>query len=167
VAVTYLPQRADRAGAHIALFFVADGIGVLAFRFATGWLTAHQSRWRLCLVGLGLVLGAAALLLPPPSNLSLIASGLLGGAGAGIVLTVAFIEIASRSSVSERGSAFAFLNAALACSLLIGSIGVAPLMRSDFAAAIGIGIVAVLASGLVAARTMPATRSPLSGSRPT
>jgi MFS family permease len=155
VAVTYLPQRADRADVDIALFFVADGVGVVLFRFATGWLSTVLSRSRLCLFGLSLMLIAAVLLFVPPSTLSLIASGALGGAGAGMVLTIAFIELAARSTLSQRGSAYAFLSAALAASLLVGSIGVAPLLQSDFTVALAVGVLALLVAVFVTNRALP------------
>ena len=130
VVTAYLPQRAELAGADVGLFFVADGIAVLALRIPSGWLADRiQPRW-LVLTGLLLTAVAIGLLVLPPSTPILVIAGALTGGGAGLVLTPLLVEISRRSTDADRGSAFAMLSAALAGALVLGSIGAAPIIAS-------------------------------------
>jgi MFS family permease len=130
VVTAYLPQRAELAGADVGLFFVADGLAVLALRIPSGWLADRmQPRW-LVLGGLFATAVAIGLLVLPPTTPLLIAAGALTGGGAGLVLTPLLVEISRRSADADRGSAFALLSAALAGALVLGSIGVAPIIAT-------------------------------------
>jgi MFS transporter, DHA1 family, multidrug resistance protein len=130
VVTAYLPQRAELAGADVGLFFVADGIAVLALRIPSGWLADRiQPRW-LVLTGLLLTAVAIGLLVLPPSTPVLVLAGALTGGGAGLVLTPLLVEMSRRSTDADRGSAFAMLSAALAGALVLGSIGAAPIIAS-------------------------------------
>lgn len=151
VVTAYLPQRAEFAGADVGLFFAADGLAVLAFRIPSGWLADRvQPRW-LILVGLSLTAVAIALLVLPPTTPLLIAAGGLTGAGAGLVLTPLLVEMSRRSTDADRGSAFAMLSASLAAALVLGSIGVAPIIESaGFEATILASIAGLVVATLVA-----------------
>ena len=151
VVTAYLPQRAELAGADVGLFFVADGIAVLALRIPSGWLADRiQPRW-LVLAGLLLTAVAIALLVLPVTTAILIVAGALTGAGAGLVLTPLLVEISRRSTDADRGSAFAMFSAALAGALVLGSIGVVPIIASvGFEATILATIVGLVLAAIVA-----------------
>ena len=151
VVTAYLPQRAEFAGADVGLFFAADGLAVLALRIPSGWLADRiQSRW-LILAGL-LVTGVAiGLLVLPPTTPILVLAGVLTGGGAGLVMTPLLVEMSRRSTDADRGSAFAMLSAALAAALVLGSIGVAPIIGSaGFEATILASIAGLVVASLVA-----------------
>ncbi len=151
VVTAYLPQRAELAGADVGLFFVADGIAVLALRIPSGWLADRiQPRW-LVLAGLLATALAIGLLVLPPSTPVLVVAGALTGGGAGLVLTPLLVEISRRSTDADRGSAFAMLSAALAGALVLGSIGAAPIIASaGFEATILATIVGLACAAVVA-----------------
>jgi predicted MFS family arabinose efflux permease len=82
----------------------------------------------------------------------LIASGLLGGVGGGLVMTPILVELSRRSGDADRGSAFSLFSAALATALVIGSIGAAPIIDTvGFEVAMLAGLVAVGGAAAVAA----------------
>ncbi len=151
VVTSYLPQRAELGGADIGLFFVADGIAVLALRIPSGWLADRiQPRW-LVLTGLLLTAIAIGLLVLPVATPVLVVAGVLTGGGAGLVLTPLLVEISRRSTDADRGSGFAMISAALAGALVLGSIGVAPIIASaGFEATILATIVGLVLAGIVA-----------------
>jgi MFS family permease len=128
VIVAYLPQRAEAAGADIGLFFVADGIAILLSRVPAGWLADRMRPVILMLVGLSMTAVTIVLLALPPTTPLLVVAGLISGAGAGLVMTPALVELSRRSGDADRGSAFSLFSAALAVALVIGSIGGAPLI---------------------------------------
>ena len=151
VVTAYLPQRAELAGANVGLFFVADGLAVLALRIPSGWLADRiQPRW-LVLTGLFATGVAIGLLVLPPATPVLVLAGALTGGGAGLVLTPLLVEISRRSTDADRGSAFALISAALAVALVVGSIGTAPIIASaGFEATILVTIVGLVAATVVA-----------------
>jgi MFS family permease len=151
VVTAYLPQRAEFAGADVGLFFAADGLAVLALRIPSGWLADRiQSRW-LILAGLLLTGVAIGLLVIPPTTPILVLAGVLTGGGAGLVMTPLLVEMSRRSTDADRGSAFAMLSAALAAALVLGSIGVAPIIGSaGFEATILASIAGLVVASLVA-----------------
>jgi MFS family permease len=151
VVTAYLPQRAELAGADVGLFFVADGISVLALRIPSGWLADRiQPRW-LILTGLLLTAVAIGLLILPASTPVLVAAGALTGSGAGLVLTPLLVEISRRSTDADRGSGFAMISAALAGALVLGSIGTAPIIATaGFEATILATIVGLVLAVIVA-----------------
>lgn len=146
-AVTaYLPIRAEQAGADIGLYFAADGIAIVLMRVPTGWLVDRVSSRLLILVGAGTTMIAIGMLLLPLTTPLLIVSGLLGGAGGGIVLTPLTVELSRRSSDADRGSAFSLLSGGLAAAMTLGSIGGAPVVAVlglSAALAMGIALIAV------------------------
>ena len=68
------------------------------------------------------------LLTLPPATPLLVLAGVLSGAGAGLVLTPVLVELSRRSGDADRGSAFSLFSAAQAGALVLGSIGVSPLV---------------------------------------
>lgn len=151
VVTAYLPQRAELAGADVGLFFVADGIAILALRIPSGWLADRiQPRW-LVLTGLLLTAIAIGLLVLPVTTAVLIVAGALTGGGAGLVMTPLLVELSRRSTDADRGSAFAMFSAALAGALVLGSIGAAPIIAvAGFEATILATIVGLALATLVA-----------------
>lgn len=150
---TYLPARAELAGADIGLFFAADGIAILAMRIPTGWLADRISTRVLVLVGAGSTAAAMVLLLLPPTTPILVLVGFVAGAGGAVVLTPVLVDLSRRSTDADRGSAFALFSAGLATAIAVGSIGAAPLVAAaGFEAALAIGIALIVGSmGLVLA----------------
>jgi predicted MFS family arabinose efflux permease len=152
VVIAYLPQRAEAARADIGLFFAADGLAVLASRVPSGWLTDRIRPVVLILVGLAITGAAILLLTMPPTTPLLIAAGLCGGVGGGLVMTPILVELSRRSADADRGSAFSLFSAALATALVIGSIGAAPIIETvGFEVALLAGLVGVVAAAGVAA----------------
>ncbi|HET7725944.1 MAG TPA: MFS transporter [Candidatus Limnocylindrales bacterium] len=151
-AVTaFLPARAEAAGANVGLFFAADGVAILLLRVPTGAAADRvASRW-LVLAGLGITIAALALLLVEPTTPLLIVSGALGGAGGGLVLTAALVEISRRSDERDRGSAFSLLSGAIAGAIALGSLGGAAVVAvAGFEATMLAGIGGVVLAGVVA-----------------
>jgi MFS family permease len=141
-AVTaYLPIRAEEAGADIGLYFAADGIAIFLMRLPTGWLLDRVSSRALILVGAGMTFVAIGMLLFPLTTPLLIVSGLIGGAGGGLVITPVTVELSRRSSDADRGSAFALFGGGMATAIALGSIGGAPIVA-------GLGLPAALAMGM-------------------
>jgi DHA1 family multidrug resistance protein-like MFS transporter len=152
VVIAYLPQRAEAAGADIGPFFAADGLAVLASRVPSGWLADRIRPVLLILVGLAITGASILLLTLPPTTPLLIAAGLLGGVGGGLVMTPILVDLSRRSTDADRGSAFSLFSAALATALVIGSIGAAPLIGTvGFEAAMLAGLVGVVVAAGVAA----------------
>jgi MFS family permease len=167
VVTAYLPQRAELAGADVGLFFVADGIAVLALRIPSGWLADRIQPRLLVLAGLLMTAVAIGLLVLPAATPVLVVAGALTGGGAGLVLTPLIVEISRRSTDADRGSAFAMLSAALAAALVLGSIGAAPIIAlAGFEATILATIVGLVLASVVAladtglASTAGAPRAP-------
>jgi MFS family permease len=151
VVTAYLPQRAELADANVGLFFVADGIAVLALRIPSGWLADRIQPRLLVLTGLVATGVAIGLLVLPPATPVLVLAGALTGGGAGLVLTPLLVEISRRSTDADRGSAFALISAALAAALVVGSIGTAPIIASaGFEATILVTIAGLAAATVVA-----------------
>jgi MFS family permease len=142
----YLPVKATQAGADVGLYFAADGIAIFLMRLPTAWLAERISSRTLIVVGAVATGCAIAMLLLPITTPLLIASGLLGGAAGGLVLSPVLFELSSRATDSDRGSAFALYSGALAGAISLGSIGGAPvvaLFGLSAALAIGIALIAV------------------------
>lgn len=130
VVTAYLPQRAEAAGADVGLFFVADGLLILALRIPSGWLADRiQARW-LILAGLATTSVAIGLLVLPASTPILVVAGALTGGGGGLVLTPLLVELSRRSGEADRGSAFSMFSAALAGALVLGSLGAVPIITA-------------------------------------
>lgn len=128
VILAYLPQRAEAAGADIGLFFVADGLLVLAVRVPAGWLADRVAgSWQI-LAGLALTAAGVVLVVPQPSTPILVIAGALTGAGAALIAVPVTLALTRRSNDADRGSAFALFSACFAAAIAIGSIGTSPLI---------------------------------------
>jgi predicted MFS family arabinose efflux permease len=88
---------------------------------------------------------AIGMLLLPLTTPLLVVSGLLGGAGGGIVITPITVELSRRSSDADRGSAFSLFSGGLAAAMALGSIGAAPVV-----AALGLSAALVMGMALIA-----------------
>jgi MFS transporter, DHA1 family, multidrug resistance protein len=151
VIVAFLPQRAEAAGANIGLFFVADGIAILASRVPSGWLSDRIRPIILIQAGLLATFGAIVLLAQPPTTPLLVAAGILTGTGGGLVITPLLVELSRRSRDADRGSAFSLFSAANACALAIGSIGGAFIVANfGFVPAMVATLAGVIAASLLA-----------------
>jgi MFS family permease len=161
VITAYLPQRAELAGANVGLFFAADGLAVLALRIPSGWLADRVQPRLLIVVGLLGTAVAIGLLVLPPATPILVVAGILTGGGAGVSMTPLLVELSRRSTDADRGGAFAMFTAASATALVLGSVGVAPIVAaSGFEAAIGVTI-----GGLVLAAILAFADRDLAGTR--
>ncbi|QXJ21088.1 MFS transporter [Actinomadura graeca] len=147
----YLPQRAEQAGTDAGVFFIADGLAVLASRIPSGWLADRlASRW---LVLSGLIATAIALCLLTlwVTVPGLIIAGVLTGGGSGLVVTPLYVDLSHLSDEGDRGSAFALASAALAGALVIGSVGAAPVVAvAGFGGALMTTLVALGLAAVVA-----------------
>lgn len=151
VITAYLPQRAELAGANVGLFFAADGVAVLALRIPSGWLADRVQPRLLIVAGLLGTAVAIGLLVLPPATPLLIVAGLLTGGGAGVIMTPLLVEMSRRSTAADRGGAFAMFTAASATALVLGSVGVAPIITAaGFEAAIGVTIAGLVLAALLA-----------------
>ncbi len=141
-AVTaYLPVKAVGEGADVGLYFAADGVAIFLMRLPTAWLAERISSRTLMVVGGVATAVAIGMLLLPLTTPLLIASGLLGGAAGGLVLSPVLFELSSRATDANRGSAFALYSGALAGAISLGSIGGAPVVAVfGLSAALAIGI---------------------------
>lgn len=159
-AVTaYLPVRAEAAGADVGLYFAADGVAIFLMRLPTAWLAARITSRTLIALGAAGTAVAIGMLLLPPTTPILVVSGLLGGSAGAIVLSPVLFELARRSSVADRGSAFALYSGSLAAAISLGSIGGAPIVALfGLQAALAVGIVLIVAS-LVLTLADPSLRS--------
>jgi MFS family permease len=156
VVTAYLPVRAEEAGANIGLFFFADGIAIVLTRIAAGRLVEYASLRTLILAGAAVTAAGVGLLLLPVTSLTLLASGLLGGAGGAIVMTPVTIELSRRSSDADRGSAFALYSLGLAVAMTLGSIGGAPIVAAfGLTAGLVVGIVLIGVAMVIAALDAP------------
>jgi MFS family permease len=167
VVVAYLPQRAEAAGADIGLFFVADGVSILISRVPAGWMADRIRPVFLIVTGLAATAVTIVLLALPPTTPLLIAAGLLSGGGAGLVMAPVLVELSRRSGDADRGSAFSLFSAALAGALVVGSIGMAPIVAwFGFEVALlltlaGIGSAAAIAVSDTGLRSKPVRAEPL------
>jgi MFS family permease len=151
VVVGFLPQRAEAAGADIAVFFIADGIVILLSRVPTGWLVDRVRPIVPIALGLAGTSVAIVLLAMPPTTPLLAAAGCLTGAGGALVITPLLVEMSRRSADADRGSAFSILSAANATALAIGSIGGAAVVAiAGFETAILATLLGMLGGAVVA-----------------
>jgi predicted MFS family arabinose efflux permease len=150
VIIAYLPARSEASDANIGLFFAADGLAILLLRIPTGAAADRiPGRW-LVLAGLALSTVGLVLLLVPPTTPILVASGILGGAGGGLVITPVLVELSRRSDDRDRGSAFSLFSGALAGAIALGSLGGAPVVAlAGFEAAIALGIAGVAVAAVL------------------
>ncbi len=158
VVTGYLPQRAEAAGADVGLFFTADALAIMALRVPAGYLAGRLGARPLILAGLLVTLGALVILLPRPTTLLLVLSGLGTGAGGALILPPVTLELSNRSTDADRGSAFALFQVAFSGGIALGSIGLAPIVGAvGFEFALAIGIAACAAAGAVAIVDRPSS----------
>jgi MFS family permease len=151
VVSAYLPQRAEAAGANIAVFFVADGLFVLLARIPAGWLADRIPQLWPVLAGIAVTFIAIALLFDAPTTQVLILSGSLTGVGAALIVQPLMLALTARSGDADRGSAFALFSAMFAAGLAIGTIGTAPLIGSlGYGTLLALALVALGGSAVVA-----------------
>jgi len=150
VIIAYLPQRAEAAGADIGLFFVADGLLVLALRLPAGWLADRvAASWQI-LLGLALTAVGVLLVLPAPTTPILILAGALTGAGAALITVPVTLTLSRRSNEEDRGSAFALFSACFSTAIAIGSIGTSPLIDTlGFETILIVAMAALAVSALI------------------
>lgn len=152
VITSYLPQRAEAAGADIGLFFTGDAVALLAARIPGGYLVGRLGSLRLMVIGLVVTGASVTLLLLPLTTPLLIAAGVGTGLGAALVLPAVLVELSRRSGPADRGSAFGLFSVAFGVGITVGSIGAAPLIEPlGFNALLVVGIVMALLAAVVAA----------------
>jgi len=151
VITGYLPQRAEAAGADVGLFFTMDALALTALRIPSGWMAGRIGPVPMLLAGCLITAASISLLLVPATNTVLVVSGLGTGAGSALVFPVLNLEINERSEPHNRGSAFGFYSVAFGMGVAIGSLGMAPFYATiGWQVAMGIGVVAAVAAGIVA-----------------
>lgn len=151
VITAYLPQRAVRADADIGLFFVADGLAVVALKLTMRSLADTTRPVLVVSVALAAIALALALLVLPPSTLVLVMAGVLTGTGAGLLSIPMLTELSLRSTTRERGTAFALHSAAMSLGVALGSVGLAPVVQyAGFEAAIAASLGGLVLAGWVA-----------------
>lgn len=106
VVTGYLPQRAERAGADVSLFFTGDALALLALRVPAGWLAGRIPALPLVMGGTLVTCAALAVLLLPPTTPLLVLAGLGTGVGSALFFPIILIELSRRSDSRDRGSAF-------------------------------------------------------------
>jgi len=150
VVTGYLPQRAETAGADIALFFTADAAALVAARIPAARLVERLGSRTSMLIG---IVGTATFLLfllPPATTTLVVAAGIGTGVGAAFLLPPVNFELSRRSTDDVRGSAFALFSFAFSAGVAIGSIGISRLFATiGFEVALAFGIALCLIAGAV------------------
>ncbi|MET1232136.1 MAG: MFS transporter [Candidatus Limnocylindrales bacterium] len=150
VVTGYLPQRAETAGADIALFFTADAAALVAARIPAARLVERIGSRRSMLIGIATTAGSLGFLLPPATTPLLIVAGIGTGVGAAFLLPPINFELSRRSTDDVRGSAFALFSFAFSAGVALGSIGISPFIASiGFEVALAVGLGLCLVGGLV------------------
>ena len=150
VITGYLPQRAETAGADIALYFTADAAALVVARIPAARLVERMGSRRAMLIGILATAVCLLFLLPPATTPLLIAAGIGTGVGAAFLLPPINFELARRSTDDVRGSAFALFSFAFSAGVALGSIGISPIFATvGFEVALAFGIGLCLFGGLV------------------
>lgn len=150
VVTGYLPQRAEAAGADVALFFTADAVALVIARIPAARLGERLGSRRSMLIGIATTALCLLFLLPPATTLFLVLAGAGTGLGAAFILPPINFELARRSTEAVRGSAFALFSFAFSLGVALGSIGLSPMIESiGFQVAIALGIGLCLVGGVV------------------
>jgi MFS family permease len=130
VITGYLPQRAEGAGADVALFFTADAAALVVARIPAARLVERWGSRRSMLIGVTLTSACLGFLLPPATTTLLVAAGIGTGLGAAFLLPPINFELARRSTDAIRGSAFALFSFAFSAGVALGSIGISPIFAT-------------------------------------
>jgi MFS family permease len=150
VITGYLPQRAEGAGADVALFFTADAAALVVARIPAARLVERWGSRRSMLIGVALTAACLGFLLPPATTTLLVAAGIGTGLGAAFLLPPINFELARRSTDAIRGSAFALFSFAFSAGVALGSIGISPIFATiGFEVALTFGIGLCLLAGVV------------------
>lgn len=150
VVTGYLPQRAETAGADIALFFTADAAALVVARIPAARLVERIGSRPSMLVGIAVTAACLLFLLPSATNPLLLAAGIGTGVGAAFLLPPVNFELARRSTDAVRGSAFALFSFAFSAGVALGSIGISPIFATiGFEVALAFGLGLCLLGGLV------------------
>lgn len=150
VLTGYLPQRAELAGADIALFFTADAASLVIARIPAARLVERVGSRRSMLIGISTTAVCLLFLLPPATTPLLVAAGIGTGVGAAFLLPPVNFELARRSTDAIRGSAFALFSFAFSAGVALGSIGISPIIGTvGFEVALAFGIGLCLLGGVV------------------
>jgi DHA1 family solute carrier family 18 vesicular amine transporter 1/2 len=158
VVTGYLPQRAEANGADVGLFFTADALAIMALRVPGGYLAGRLGPRPVILAGILVTLASLVILLPSPTTLLLVLSGLGTGAGGALILPPVTLELSNRSTDADRGSAFALFQVAFSAGIALGSIGLAPIVGAvGFEVALAVGIAGCAAAGAVAIVDRPSS----------
>ena len=147
----YLPQRAETAGADIALFFTADAAALVAARIPAARLVERIGSRTSMLIGIAVTAACLARSCSRRRRTPLLVlAGIGTGVGAAFLLPPINFELARRSTDDVRGSAFALFSFAFSAGVAIGSIGISPIFSTiGFEVAIAFGIGLCLLGGLV------------------
>ncbi len=150
VITGYLPQRAEAAGANVALYFTADAAALVVARIPAAGLVERWGSRRSMLIGVALTAACLVFLLPPATTLLLIMAGVGTGLGAAFLLPPINFELARRSTDAVRGSAFALFSFAFSAGVALGSIGISPFFTTiGFEVALACGLGLCLLGGVV------------------
>jgi MFS family permease len=157
---TFLPLVARPLGSNPGLLFTADAVAILASRIPAGWLADRYGPLHLVLLGLGVTICSDLLLLMPPTDGLLVASGALNGLGGGLILPPMLAQVSRRSDEKTRGSALAYFSTCFALGFVVGS-GVGGLLYPllGFQGLLTAGA-ALCGTGVVIALGDPALRQP-------
>jgi MFS family permease len=150
VITGYLPQRAETAGADIALYFTADAAALVAARIPAARLVERIGSRASMLIGIAVTASCLLFLLPPATTALLVVAGIGTGLGAAFLLPPLNFELARRSTDAVRGSAFALFSFAFSIGVALGSIGLSPFFATiGFEVALALGVGLCLLAGLV------------------
>jgi MFS family permease len=98
---TFLPLVAQPLGSNPGLLFTADAVAILMSRIPAGWLADRYGPLRLVLLGLAVTIVSDVLLLLPPTDGILVASGALNGLGGGLILPPMLAQLSRRSDEKQ------------------------------------------------------------------
>ena len=126
--VAYLPLALAYPGApNAGLYFAADTIGVMILRIPSGALVDRYGARPAMVLGVAITLAGLGALAFPATALTLIASGLITGLGAGLFIGGILVTLNERSDDRNRGTAMAMSAASFNLGLLGGSALSGPL----------------------------------------
>jgi MFS family permease len=120
--LAYLPLYLRQVhGPNAGIFFSADAVGVLLLRIPTGMLADRSGSFLPKLLGVAVTIPGIAVLMLPPSLLTLIAGGAGTGIGAGLFITGVMGDLARMSNDANRGTAISLGNGSFNGAIFVGS----------------------------------------------